>query len=75
MRVRGKRDSERRKNKRKQHFSSQSPVNRWSKPVEARDKVGLHDENYAWVLKTAGFFAFQKVEVSPTLVISCLVAM
>ena len=57
------------------YFPSRSLVNRWKKCVGARDKVGPRDESYAWVLETAGFFEFQKVGVSPTLVISCLVAM
>ena len=40
----------------------------------ARDKVGPCYESYAWVPETEGFVAFQKVGVSPTLVISYLVA-
>ena len=76
MRVKGKRDSERRKYKKKErHFPSRSSANRRSKRVGARDKVGPRDESYAWVPKTAGFVVFQKVGVSRTLVISCLMAM
>ena len=54
--------------KKERHFLSRSPVNRWSKRVGASDKVGPRDESYAWVPKTAGFVAFQKVRFSPTLV-------
>ena len=67
VRVRGK--------KRERHFPSRSPANRLSKCVSARDKVGPRDESYARVLETTGFVAFQKVGVSPTPAISCLVAM
>ena len=63
------------KKKKERHFPLQSLANRWSKRIEARDKVGSRDESYAWVLETTGFVAFQKVRVSPTLVISCLVVM
>ena len=61
--------------KKKRNFPSQSPANRRSKRVEARNKVGPLDESYAWVPEIAGFVTFQKVGVSPTLVISCLVVM
>ena len=70
----GVRESERKK-KRERHFPSQSPENRRLKCVSARDKVGPRDESYAWVPETMGFVAFQKVGVSPTPAISCLVAM
>ena len=45
-----------------------------SEVVSPRIKVGPRNESYAWVSKTASFIAFQMVGVSPTLVISCLVA-
>ena len=61
--------------KKERHFPSQSSANRRLKRVGTRDKVGPRDESYVWVLETAGFVSFQKVEVSHTLVISCLVAM
>ena len=61
--------------KKNRHFPSRSPTNRRLKCVGARDKVSPHDKSYAWVTKTTDFFAFQNVGVSPTLVISCLVAM
>ena len=61
--------------KKELHFPSRSPDNRQSKCVRARDKVGPRNESYRWVPETAGFVTFQKVGVSPTLVISCLVAM
>ena len=77
VRVRGKRDSERRKKERKreQHFLTLFLANRPLKRVGARDKVGPRDESYAWVLETAGFVVFQKIGVSLTRVISCLEAM
>ena len=65
----------RRKKKKERHFSSRSPTNRQSKRIGARDKVGPCNVSYAWVPKTAGFVVFQNVGVSPTLIISCLVAM
>ena len=68
-------EERRKKEKREQYFPSRSSVKRQSKRVEARDKIGSRDESYAWVPETVGFIAFQKVEVSPILVISCLVAM
>ena len=66
---------EEKEKKKEWHFPSRSPTNRRSKRVRAKDKVGPRDESYEWIPKTAGFVAFQKVGVSPTLVISCLVAM
>ena len=66
---------EKKKGKRERHFPLLSLVNRLSKRVGVRDKVGLRNESYVWVPETAGFVAFQKVGVSPTLVISCLAAM
>ena len=69
------RDKRKKKKKKERHFPLRSPANRQSKRVEARYKVGPHDESYAWVPETVGFVAFQKVGVSATLVISCLVAM
>ena len=77
MRVRGKKDSERRKKeiKREQHFPTLFLVNRRLKCVGARDKVGARDDSYAWVLETAGFVVFQKIGVSLTRVVSCLGAM
>ena len=57
------------------YFPSRSLVNRRSKRVGARDKVGRHNDSYTWVTEVVVFVAFQKVRVSPTLVISCLVAM
>ena len=66
---------ERGKKKREWHFLSRSPTNRLSKCVGARNKVDPRDESYAWVPEITGFVAFQKVGVSPTLVISYLVAM
>ena len=44
------------------------------KVVSLRIKVCPREGSYAWVLETPSFVAFQKVGVSPTLVISCLVA-
>ena len=61
--------------KKEWHFPSRSLAYRRLKCVGAKDKVGPHDESYAWVPETTGFIAFQKVGFSPTLVISCLVAM
>ena len=55
------RDSEGGEKKKERHFLLQYPANRWSKRVEARDKVGPRDESYAWVPETTGFVAFQKV--------------
>ena len=69
------RDSERGGKKQERYFPSRSQANWQWKRVRARDKVGLRDESYAWVPETAIFIAFQKVGVSPTLVISCLMAM
>ena len=63
------------KKKRERHFLSRSLENRRSKCVWERDKVGPRDKSYTWVLEIASFIVFQKVGVSPTLVISCLVAM
>ena len=68
-------EERRRKKKKERHFPLRSLTNRRSKQVGARDKVGPRDESYAWVPETAGFVAFQKVGVSPALVISSLVAM
>ena len=65
----------RERKKKELHFPLQSSANRRLKHVRARDKVGPREESYVWVLETAGFVAFLKVGVSPTLVISCLVAM
>ena len=55
MRVRGKRDDEKRKKKRERQFPSRSPANRQSKRVGARDKVGPRNESYAWVPKSEFF--------------------
>ena len=56
VRVRGKKDGERRKKKkRERHFPSRSLVNRWSKCVGARDKVGPCNKSYAWVSKSEFF--------------------
>ena len=66
---------ERGKKKKERHFLSRSQANWRSKRVGARDKVTPRDESYAWVPETADFVEFHKVGVSPTLVISCLVAM
>ena len=66
---------ERGRKKRERHFPSRSPANQRSKHVRVKDKVGPRDKSYAWVLETTGFVVFQKVGVSPTLVISYLVAM
>ena len=60
---------------RERHFPSRSPTNRQLKRIGARDKANLHDESYEWVLETASFIALQNVGVSPTLVISYLLAM
>ena len=68
------RDNERGR-KKERHFSSRSSENRQSKLIRTRDKVGICDESYKWVPEIAGYAAFQKLRVSPTLVISCLVAM
>ena len=57
------------------HFPSRSPMKQRLKRVGARNKVSTRDESYAWVPETAGFVSFQKVEVSPTRVISYLGAM
>ena len=58
MRVRGKRDGERRKQKKKKkerHCPSRSLVNRLLKRIGARDKVGPHNKSYAWVPKSEFF--------------------
>ena len=65
MRVREKRDGERRKKRRERHVLSPSLANRRSKRVGVRDKVGLRDESYTWVPEIACFVALQKVGVSP----------
>ena len=49
--------------KKERHFPSRSLVNRQSKRVGARDKVGPRDESYMWVPEIAGFVSFQKVGV------------
>ena len=51
-----------------------------SKLVGAGGKVGLRDKGYEWVSKSEFFVEFpkkkkRKKRVSPTLAISCLVAM
>ena len=58
-------------------FSLRSSAYRRSKLVGARGKVGLHDKGYEWVPKSEFFIEDpkKKVGVSPTLAISCLVAM
>ena len=48
-------EERRKKNKKERHFPLQSLVNRESKLVEARDKVGQHDESYAWGTRNCGF--------------------
>ena len=57
------RETEKGEKKKEQHFPSLSPVNRWSKRIGARDKVGPRDESYTWVPETVGFVTFQKVGV------------
>ena len=57
------------KEKKKKKKGLRFPVFRLSEVVSPRIKVGLLDESYEQVPKT------KDVEVSPTLVISCLVAM
>ena len=56
---------ERRKKERKKerHFLLRSSVNRRSKRIGSRDKVGPRDESYAWVAEIAGFVAFQNIGV------------
>ena len=40
--------------------------------VRARDKVGPHNEGYAWVPKSRSFVKLQEVGNFPTLIISSL---
>ena len=54
------REKKKKKKKRERHFPSRSPVNRISKRVGARDKVGPHNKSYAWVPKSEFFVEAQR---------------